>query len=93
MEITEMMEKYCSSKKADCSDCGINKGHKFPNCEVLLRSYMKGRADQKADIIGMLEREFNLQNNPQSKFNETIVLTRSFVDKVMKGEEYAQNNI
>ena len=45
------------------------------------RAYQQGREDMKKDFIGMLEREFAIQNNPNSKFEETIVLKRNFIEQ------------
>lgn len=44
-EMSKEREKYCKTKRHDCSDCGINKGHEFKNCEALFKCYMKGRED------------------------------------------------
>lgn len=49
-------------------------------------AYKQGREDMKMDFIGMLEREFAIQNNPNSKFDETIVLRRNFIEQ-LKGQK------
>ena len=55
--------------------------------ELVRNAYEKGRADMKTDIVAMLEREFRIQNNPNSKFEETIVLKRSIIKRILgKGD-------
>lgn len=58
---------------------------KCDKCDYFIsveEAYQQGRADMKADFIGMLEREFAIQNNPNSKFEETIVLRRNFIEQL-----------
>lgn len=50
--------------------------------DLCTEAMIKGRADMKMDFIGMLEREFAIQNNPNSKFVETIVLKRDFIEQL-----------
>ena len=55
--------------------------------QLVRNAYEKGRADMKTDIVAMLEREFRIQNNPNSKFEETIVLKRSIIKRILgKGD-------
>ena len=63
----------------DVSDCS-----NYESCreDAFNDGYEKGRADMKIDFIGMLEREFAIQNNANSKFVETIVLRRNFVEQL-----------
>lgn len=74
-EYRRYLEEYCGKKA-----CFEQPGARCDTC-----MYEKGRADMKADFIGMLEREFNIQNNSNSKFVETIVLRRNFIEQ-LKGE-------
>lgn len=52
------------------------------NLEFAEFCYNKGRADMKIDFIGMLEREFAIQNNPNGKFDETIILRKRFIEQL-----------
>ena len=73
--------------RADC----LKEAHRFADQESYKEGFKrgidKGRADMKIDFIGMLEREFAIQNNPNSKFDETIVLRRRFIEKLKEQNE------
>lgn len=58
--------------------------NKLGECE-----YNKGRADAIDKVIKSLEAQFLMQNNPNSKFVETIVLHRDFIDALeqLKGND------
>lgn len=58
------------------------------NC--LSDAYDLGRAEAIEEVIKSLEAQFLMQNNPNSKFVETIVLHRDFIDKLKQLKE--QNN-
>ena len=49
-------------------------------CDGFNDGYSKGRADAIDEVIKSLEAQFLMQNNPNSKFVETIVLHRDFID-------------
>lgn len=49
--------------------------------------YQLGRADVIDKVIKSLEAEFLMQNNPNSKFVETIVLHRDFIDNLEQLKE------
>lgn len=51
------------------------------------RGYDKGRADAIDKVIKYLEAQFLMQNNPNSKFVETIVLHRDFIDALEQLKE------
>lgn len=49
--------------------------------------YQLGRTDAIEEVIKSLEAQFLMQNNPNSKFVETIVLHRDFIDKLEQLKE------
>lgn len=70
MDRAEYLASYCAS--IDC------KSKKLGDCDLCM--YEKGRADAIDEVIKSLEAQFLMQNNPNSKFIETIVLHRDFID-------------
>ena len=71
-----MSEHYCMYKDGMC-ELDIDE------------AYQQGGADAIDKVIKSLEAQFLMQNNPDSKFVETIVLHRDFIDAL---EQLKGNN-
>lgn len=59
----------------------------FDKDKYIKQGYEKGRADVIDVIIKSLDAQFLMQNNPNSKFVETIVLHRDFIDELEQLKE------
>lgn len=70
----------CGYDFFDVSDCA-----NYENCRE--DAYNDGYADAIDKVIKFLEAEFLMQNNPNSKFVETIVLHRDFIDELKQLKE------
>lgn len=81
MTSDELFEWCCNH---DCSA--------YSNCDLCM--YDKGKTDILDEVIKALEVEFLIQNNPKSKFVETIVLHRDFIEALenLKEQSHGTND-
>lgn len=64
------MNKYCSTKRYDCSDCTINKNHKMDYCEPLLFAYKQGREEEKLEQSDKINEVLIELENQRNRFNK-----------------------
>lgn len=84
-----MIEIYDECKSAiinnKCSEC--NEFYSCYICDFVEERYQQGKAEAIDEVIKCLEAQFLMQNNPSSKFVETIVLHRDFIDALEQLKE------